>query len=72
LDFAGFECFPDKIDVFFVAAGVLDLAPAKSDFAVNSPQQRLLALSFSGFRDVSRDKVLRVIEQDPAWLAVLF
>src|SRR5436190_24004499 len=71
-DFSVFECFPDEIDVFFVTAGVLDLTPAKFDLAVDSAQQRLFALGFSGFGDVPRNKVLRVIEQHSIWLAVFF
>ena len=71
-DFSGFECFPDKIDVFFVTAGVLNLAPAEFDLAVDSAQQRFFALAFSGFGDVPRNKVLRVIEQHSIWLAVFF
>src|SRR5437660_1116407 len=70
-DFSGFECFPDKIDIFFVAAGVLDLAPAEFNLAVDSAQQRLFALAFRGFWNVPRNKVLRIIEQHSVWLTVL-
>jgi hypothetical protein len=55
-----------------VAAGVLDLAPAEFNLAVDSAQQRLFMLAFSGFGDIPRNKVLRAIEQHPIWLAVLF
>ena len=70
-DFSVFECFPDKIDVFFVAAGVLDLTPAEFDLAVDSAQQRLFALAFRGLGNVPRHKVLRIIEQHSVWLTVL-
>ena len=71
-DFASLECILDQIDVFLVAAGVLNFAPAEFDLAVDSAQQRLFALRFSSFWNVFCDKVLRVIEQHSVWLTVLF
>src|SRR5947207_15756097 len=71
-DFSGFECFPDKVDVFFVTPGVLDFAPAKFDLAVDSAQQRLLALAFRGFGDVPRNRILRLIEKHSVGFAVRF
>src|SRR5882724_6301041 len=71
-DFASPECILDNINVFLVAAGVLDFAPAEFDLAVDSAQQRLFPLRLSSFWNVFCDKVLCVIEQHSVWLTVLF
>src|SRR5437773_12490170 len=70
-DFSGFECFPDKIDVLFVTAGVLNLALAEFDLAGDSAQHLFFALAVSGFGDVPGDKRRRVSELRTICLDVL-
>src|SRR4029453_17676795 len=43
-DFAGLECLPDKIDIVFVAAGVLNFAPAQPHLTIDPAQQRFFPL----------------------------
>src|SRR5438876_6425207 len=62
-DFAGLKPLLNKIDIFLVAAGVLNFAPAETDFAIDSSEQRMLALARSGLWNIFRDQVLRVIEK---------
>ena len=68
--FAGFEHLVEKIDVVVMAAGVLDFAPAEFDFAIDSSQERLLALGVGRFRNIFLDQIHRVIEQHAVRFAV--
>src|SRR6059058_6316782 len=64
-DFAGLKPLLNKIDIFLVAAGVLNFAPAKPDLAIDSGKQRLLALRLGWLRDIFCDQLLGVIRSIP-------
>ena len=49
-------------DVFQLAAGVLNFAPAEIDLALNAAQELLLALFRAGLGNMFRDKILRAVE----------
>ena len=66
------ETFSNYFDIVGIAAGVLNFAPAEVDLALDSEQKRLLALSFSRFRNIFCDKVLPIVEQHPVRFAGCF
>jgi len=59
------ETFSNYFDIVGIAAGVLNLAPAEVDLALDSEQKRPLAIGFSRFRNIFCDKVLRIVESIP-------
>src|SRR5260370_29130367 len=71
-DFAGLKRLLNKIDIFLVAAGILNFAPAKPDLAIDSAKQRLLAISLGWLRNIFCDQLLGVIEKHPRRFARRF
>ena len=71
-NFAGLKRLLNKIDIFLVAAGVLNFAPAEPHLAIDSGEQRLLALGRGWLRNTFLDQIHCVIEQHPGWLTARF
>ena len=69
--FVGVECLQDKIDIFFVTAGILNFAPPEADFPLHAADEGRLPLRFGRFRNIFRHQVLRVVQQHPIRLARL-
>src|SRR5215471_6390131 len=59
----------NKIDIVFMTAGVLNFAPAESDLAINSGEQRLLAFVRSRSWNILANQALCVIRQHSGWFA---
>ncbi len=64
--------FLEDVDVSVIAAGVLDLRPAKLDVAFRSQHDLALVVFFSCRRHAAANEPLRSVEQHAVRLAGLF